>query len=154
MEGWIIFGAIVVAGLVLLNARGRRSTLPGPTSQRPPAPRVAISAEYDNDYGFEISVVGESFDNADGTSRQKIIKGCFVTDPISLRPEPTNRYDPHAIAVFHAKGQIGYIGRDHCARLRAEMDGGQIKKVEIANIVGGEPGKPHLGVILLVTKSS
>lgn len=59
-----------------------------------------------------VEVVGESFDNDDGTSRQEAIQRLRAGDAVDLRLEPDNRFDRRAIAVHTARGQIGYISRD------------------------------------------
>lgn len=59
-----------------------------------------------------VEVVGESFENDDGSSRQAIIQRLRAGDAVELRLEPDNRFDRRAIAVHSARGQIGYISRD------------------------------------------
>lgn len=65
-----------------------------------------------------VSVAGESFDNPDGVSRQDVLKRVRPGTEVFLIPEPTNRFDPNAVAVYADyengdTGQIGYLPRDH-----------------------------------------
>jgi len=41
-----------------------------------------------------------------------IINYVSVKDPLTLKSEPTNIYDPRAIAIYHKNSKIGYIA-DH-----------------------------------------
>jgi hypothetical protein len=69
-----------------------------------------------------------------------------------LAAEPSNPYDPNAIAVFSPRGKIGYLSRD-CALDYAEVFA-EIKRRGYqgggcqAYLIGGEPGKPSYGVTL------
>jgi hypothetical protein len=73
---------------------------------------------------YPIGIVGESFENDDGTSRQAEIKRSSAGEPVSLEREPQNRYDPNCVKVVSARGrQIGNISRDDswiCERLDAD----------------------------------
>lgn len=83
-----------------------------------------------------VKVVGVSFKNPDGTSRQDLL--CRLYDDywtegkeaevvLALVREPENEHDPNAVAVFvqapkRAKGQIGYLPRDHARVISSRMD--------------------------------
>lgn len=60
---------------------------------------------------FNTSVAGVSFENDNGSSRQRIIsKYCRVGDYVKLISEPDNKYDKNAIMVYLLNGQqIGYL---------------------------------------------
>lgn len=59
------------------------------------------------------NVVGESFDNDDGSSRQKIIRACKPMEQLALVREPNNPHDANAIAVKRQNGQqLGYLPRE------------------------------------------
>ena len=72
-----------------------------------------------------------------------------------LIPEPQNPYDPNAIAVWSEVGQIGYLAADAAedfadvfAILRAQgANAGSCP----AHLTGGEPGKPSLGAVLVLS---
>lgn len=87
-----------------------------------------------------LSVVGESFENDDGTSRQEIIAQLDEGDPIELRPEPKNPYDPNAIAVFSRRGQIGYIGRNDTDLVHMAMKAGRYRGADVDFIGESEVG--------------
>ena len=63
--------------------------------------------------------------------RQDIIDQMTLTDLIQLRPEPQNKYDPNAIAVWVAfppesgreNAQIGYLPKEIAAEVAPLMDG-------------------------------
>jgi hypothetical protein len=97
---------------------------------------------------YSISVVGESFRNSDGKSRQAEIKWCRVGEPVELVREPDNPHDANCVKVVSARGvQIGNIGRDNgwiCERL----DRGAPVSATIDFIEPADNGK--LGVVLLV----
>jgi len=65
-------------------------------------------------YVIDTKVVGVSHQNADGSSRQKIIAEEVNEDDIlSLEAEPTNAYDPNAVKVLTNTGhQIGYLNKE------------------------------------------
>ena len=80
----------------------------------------------------KLKVVGVTFTNEDGTSRQHIIKELTANDNIVIRREPTNKFDTNAIAVFTTKGQVGYIGKDYSSILSPMMDAGTQFNVTVA----------------------
>lgn len=103
------------------------------TSSFVPLPEVAKELP-----GFErqypIKVVGVTFANPDGDSRQSIIKKCAPGDDVELRPEPHNKFDKTAIAVVTASGKtLGYLPRDSWV-VRATYDENQPTKAYIRSI--------------------
>lgn len=72
----------------------------------------------------KLKVVGVTFSNDDGTSRQEIIKGLSIHSPLTLRREPTNKFDTNAIAVWSEDKCVGYIGKDYASILAGMMDTG------------------------------
>jgi hypothetical protein len=82
-------------------------------------------------HAHHLSVVGESFANANGTSRQRIIQETKEGAVVFLVPEPDNPHDPNAIRVFVSKGgaataQIGYLGRENAAEMLGEVQRGHV----------------------------
>lgn len=57
---------------------------------------------------FQFEIAGIKFRAAD-YDRAQVTRG----DRLTLRPEPTNKYDPLAIAVYKGEVQIGYVPRTH-----------------------------------------
>ncbi len=75
-----------------------------------------------------LAVVGIDFPNEDKarSNRRFELLASAVGDPVSLRPEPRNRHDPHAIAVFSARDvQVGYLSAE-----RAPLIGTRIRRGE------------------------
>lgn len=94
---------------------------------------------------YTISVVGESFRNADGSSRQSIIGRCRVGDSVTLEREPDNPHDANAVKVLTHHGCIGMIGRDDswiCERI----EHGRHVAACIQSI--GDGGRGTKGVVL------
>jgi len=72
---------------------------------------------------IESKVVGVSKPNADGSSRQEIIRQ-YVSEgeKLVIEPEPENPHDSNAIKVLVASGQmIGYLPKDIAARLQGPL---------------------------------
>lgn len=95
----------------------------------------------------KLKVVGVTFVNEDGTSRQDIIKELKSNDSIILRREPTNRYDTNAVAIFTKYGQVGYIGKDYSSILAPMMDAGTQLEAKIGE-TGEYKGKYYLNIII------
>lgn len=75
-----------------------------------------------------LAVVGIDFPNEDKarSNRRFELLACARGEPVSLRPEPRNRHDPHAIAVFSARDvQVGYLSAE-----RAPLIGMRIRRGE------------------------
>lgn len=67
-----------------------------------------------------LAVVGVRHPNSDKSKSNRAfeILLCTPGDPVELRPEPRNRHDPHAVAVFSSRGiQIGYLTAERCGRI-------------------------------------
>ena len=103
--------------------------------------------------GIRDACCGVTFRNKDRRSRQKIIRErCYVGQFVKLVPEPENKHDENAIAVYLPSGeQIGYFNWN-VARIAAEKDETAQLVAKVKEIVGGEKDKPTLGVVLKVGK--
>ena len=77
----------------------------------------------------KLKVVGVTFEG-----RQEIIKQLDLSSTITIRREPTNKFDKNAIMVMSEKGQIGYIGKDYATILAPMMDGGTQFNADIAEL--------------------
>ncbi|WP_370086419.1 HIRAN domain-containing protein [Ekhidna sp.] len=73
---------------------------------------------------YETKVVGVSKDNADGISRQEIIRQEVAEDDkLTLATEPDNPYDPNAIKVLSKHGnQIGYLNKEMAETIKPALD--------------------------------
>lgn len=75
---------------------------------------------------INLHVVGVTFNNEDGTSRQQILETVNSGDILKLVREPGNVYDINAIKVDTEDGrQIGYIGKQYAEILAPMMDMGK-----------------------------
>ncbi|MDH7639271.1 HIRAN domain-containing protein [Sphingomonas oryzagri] len=86
-----------------------------------------------------LSVVGGIHPNADGGNRLFEIALCAAGEAIQLAPEPKNKHDPSAVAVFSARGiQIGYLSAERCGWIGSKIRlGEEIRAVFQAPEKGG-----------------
>jgi hypothetical protein len=98
---------------------------------------------------LRLNVVGGFYDNADGSSRQAETCKLKAGDPVELRREPGNKFDPSAVAVFSERGvQIGYLGEQRTAWIGSKIDKGIAVRAAVDRLIGrrGEPLKPVLRI--------
>ena len=100
LKGWqiallIIFYPVGIVYLIVkICNKNKAKTAPAAVS------KSSLTIESD----FHTKVAGVSFDNADGTSRQSIIKQCTRGEDVIFKPMPSKDY-PDAIGVFTTKGK-------------------------------------------------
>jgi len=72
---------------------------------------------------YESKVVGVSHANADGTSRQEIIRREVAEDDtLFLELEPENEFDPNAVKVLsRERNQIGYLKTELAEQVRSAL---------------------------------
>ena len=71
---------------------------------------------------LSLAVVGADHPNKKGPTRRFAIAVCKPGEPVELRPEPKNKHDPQAIAVYCMRGvQIGYIRAERCQLVHTAM---------------------------------
>ena len=102
---------------------------------------------------FFTKVVGVTYSNEDGTSRQHIIAKCKKGEDMLLEWQPNNRYDSNAVAVRRRKTdkQIGFLARDVAERLVEQIEAGKQFAAEIHRIHGdGFFSGESLGVVLKI----
>ena len=99
---------------------------------------------------FLLGVAGEDYKNADGTSRQRIIKGCRVGEQMVLVCEPLSPYDYFAVAVRRrtTAERIGYLPRGHGLTRLVEQ---HRVAASIAEVNGGTWSTPSREVVLQIT---
>lgn len=95
-------------------------------------------------YVINTKTVGVSKKNADGSSRQEIIKEEVAEDDVlQLEHEPGNPHDPHAIKVLTVSGrQIGYLSRDVAPKIQSALE----NEAQIFARVSWVNGEKLLGV--------
>ena len=77
---------------------------------------------------MSLAVVGVKFPNADKarSNRRFEIELCAPGEAVELRPEPNNKFDPYAVAVFSARGmQLGYLAAERAPRIGAMIRQGR-----------------------------
>jgi len=92
-------------------------------------------------------VVGGAHPNSDGSNRQFIAMTCSPGDVVTLRAEPKNKFDPHAVAVFTDRGgQLGYLPADRCGWIGGKLrDGADVRAI----FQGLTPGGPAIRINLV-----
>lgn len=73
------------------------------------------------------------------------LKGLVKEQELSLLPEPTNKYDPNAIAIYLQDKHLGYIPRDTAAKIVGDVNANTVKCV-VSEVTGGVEGKENIGV--------
>jgi hypothetical protein len=81
---------------------------------------------------LSLAVVGVRYANKDKarSDRGFEIALCKPGEPVELRPEPKNRHDRHAIAVFSVRGiQLGYLTAERAPRIGALLRSREVAAV-------------------------
>lgn len=95
---------------------------------------------------YTVKIVGVTFPNRDGSSRQAYILGVQAGEALELRPEPDNPVDPNAVAVYTRSGrQLGYLA-SQWGNLSSQLQGGAHIDCTAVRRVGGPAG--CLGALL------
>ena len=98
---------------------------------------------------FITKVVGVSYPNDDGSSRQEILSSCLRGEPVGFYWHTFNG-EP-ACAVISDHGQIGYLRADLAADLDYEYSGDEYYfSGRISDITGGKDGL-HYGCNILLS---
>ncbi|WP_165356529.1 HIRAN domain-containing protein [Sphingosinicella sp. BN140058] len=78
---------------------------------------------------LSLIIVGVAYPNRDGGNRQFEVAMCTPGEPVTLVPEPTNKADPAAVAVYSCRGvQIGYLSAERCVWIGGKLRQGQEMK--------------------------
>lgn len=103
---------------------------------------------------FRLRLVGERYDNPNGTSRQDELAQCSIGEAVTLQREPDNPVDPGAVAVYSCRGvQLGYVGADRAAWIRGKIDRGYDIEASIEKLMGDGESEMPLGAVLSVELS-
>lgn len=85
-----------------------------------------------------LAVVGIDFPNADGSNRRSEAMMTPPGAPIELVPEPKNKHDPNAIAVFSPSGvQLGYVNAERAPYVGLRVGRGEDVVAIFQGIDGG-----------------
>lgn len=109
---------------------------------------------------MSLAVVGAAHPNADGSNRQFEILLCHPGEPVTLSPEPQNKHDPNAIAVFSSRDvQIGYISAERARQFGEHLRSDQARAVFQRRAafgawvrVGFDGREPHLTSAMLAER--
>jgi len=94
-----------------------------------------------NNTVFIINVVGVTYSNNDGSSRQNYISKMKLNDNIIIEKEPDNPYDSNAIKVLYGDGlQIGYLPMNKSELITSYINMGYKVSVSLVSINGGTDG--------------
>ena len=90
---------------------------------------------------FFTKIVGVSFDNDNGISRQDLISELdSVPCALTLLREVQNPHDSNAIAILDPKGrQLGYLSRSIAQQLAQHLDSGLGIHAHAVQVTGGWP---------------
>ena len=112
-----------------------------------PTSKATAPIDFENrdpDNVIHSKVVGVTFSNDDGTSRQIAIRCCREGDQLLLKHMPTKK-NPEALGVFTVQGrQLGYLRKELAMDLLSGV-GKFNALVLVENITGGSDGKETLG---------
>jgi hypothetical protein len=93
---------------------------------------------------LSLAVVGAAHPNADGSNRRFEILLCNPGEAVELVPEPRNKADPHAIAVWSRRRvQIGYLTAERAPWIGSRMAAG-------AELVGVFQRPTDVGAVIRV----
>jgi|GEM_PF-4886785 len=118
------------------------------TSQQGSTPRCIPASP--GGMPIETNLAGVTHTNTDGTSRQSLLAELRGnTDGqkptiLKIRRDPTNKFDPNAIAVLDpADRQLGFIPRDIAEKLAPRIDSGTRISAQVLEFTGGSNGYNH-----------
>ena len=105
-----------------------------------PITNNSVFEDDDLDLFFDLEVVGVTYDNDDGTSRQEILSKCTEDDDIELKRAPMKKY-PNAIQVWTKHGCIGYISENDNKKLAKYMDAnGEVYNASVSDLYKNKKG--------------
>lgn len=89
---------------------------------------------------YDLEVVGVTYDNPDGTSRQSILAECKESEDVKIDWVPMKDY-PNALQVTTSQGCIGYISeRDNKEIVKHLKNGGTIDQPYISSLEKNKKG--------------
>lgn len=113
--------------------------------------QVKKAKDKGEDYVIKTEVVGVTFNNPDGRSRQRILKKCRRGETLLLRPQPIKGH-PYAVAVCRRNGQqIGHIRSHLSEQIFGYLSAGLQVECKILQLTGGTRKKPTRGCNIEIT---
>jgi hypothetical protein len=90
-------------------------------------------------------VVGVTFENDDGSSRQEVIENCIEGEEIILVHAPSKRF-PEALEVHRTNNeQLGHINAELAHDLLQKFNAGYNYAASILEVTGGDEDRPTYG---------
>ncbi len=162
---WLILFAVI--GAVYYFYQKKRSH-----GDREPAPNYDDILDLKTLFGekqktykrqFKTKIVGVTYDNIDGSSRQDAIRRARRGQRIQLAWNPADPYDANAGLVF-CEGSMEYLEMDDCmGHIKADLAADIVEWVktdkyksiyaEVADVLGGSRKFPTLGCLIEITLS-
>jgi hypothetical protein len=100
---------------------------------------------------FRLPVVGSTWPNDDGSSRQDELAICRPGEAITLQRQPENPHDPRAVAILSARGVcVGYLSRTNAGWVGSKIDRGYDVRAIVERIKGAHLDGAQLGLVLLL----
>jgi hypothetical protein len=101
------------------------------------------------DKHFYANVVGVTYPNEDGSSREDAIESCKFGQLIQFRREVNNKYDPNAVSVITEDGRgLGYLSRGVAADVTRQFDTtGAVWMAMVRRVTRRSAGN-HAGLLL------
>ena len=154
---WVIIAAIIAAIVFFIRRKKPNETINRLELKTIPGERP--TGKYSRK--FKTKVVGVTFDNLDGSSRQVAISRLKQGDQLQLAWNPSDAHDSNAILVFgkgtmsHLEGDtcIGHLKADLAADVVAWINGDDIEGIyaEVSKILGGTKELPTYGCLIELT---
>ena len=90
---------------------------------------------------FFTKIVGVTFDNPNGTSRQNLIAELSnLPCSLSLKRQEDNPHDNNAVAGFDPNGrQLGFLSREVAIQVANLLDNGTKVQAQATQVTGGWP---------------
>ena len=88
---------------------------------------------------FMTKIVGVTYENDDGASRQALLSECQEGDKLLIVRQPDNPHDKNAVAVIHESTgqQLGFLSRDIARDVAKAIKKGVTYRGGIKNLTGG-----------------
>jgi hypothetical protein len=98
-----------------------------------------------------LDVEGEAQVNADGVNRQYELLRCEPGEPVTLRRDPRNPFDPNTILVVSTRGvTVGRLTGQYAAMLAPLLDRDRPYRARLHCLRGGVPDYPNYGARISV----
>jgi HIRAN domain-containing protein len=154
---WVIIAVIILAIVFFVRKRKPNETVSRLELKTIPGEKP--TEEYDRK--LKTKVVGVTFDNVNGSSRQVAISRLSSGDRLQLAWNPSDPYDSNAILVF-GKGTMAQLEGDTCiGHLKADLAADVVDWInsddiagiyaEVSEILGGTEELPSYGCLIELT---